>query len=141
MEKENQIPKIQSEKDVTFSSEIQKKAIFLACCAELLPRTRREMHGQLTREDIAQTDALRGAVIKLGKSLEKIPEIPPEEWVCMGIPEFVPPDQLKELICPSGQTKPLDIDFINIAEFSLSKRSASFSQEKNVYLDNPRNSN
>jgi hypothetical protein len=141
MEKENHVPKIQSEKDVTFSSEAQKRAVFSACCAELISRTRREMLGQLTREDIAQTDALRGAVIKLGKSLKEIIEVPPEEWVCMGIPEFVSEETLKEWISPSKQPDPSEVEFIDTAKFFLFKRGESFSQEKNVYLDNPRSRN
>jgi hypothetical protein len=112
-------------KEVVVSSPSEKLAAFHACYHYLIIETRNEIFHDLRKEGIDENNVLRGIVKNLAVSLGKDKRLIPEEWLCVGIIDFIPDNKLKEWAYPTVKPNPTETYFHLTAKYFLEKKQAS----------------
>lgn len=81
---------------VRLSSLMEQEAVFNALYTALVADTKSEVFGTLTDQAVAANDMLRGVVKQLAVSLGKNIELSPQDWLYIGVVDFVPQNLLDE---------------------------------------------
>lgn len=88
---------------VTLSTRAEQRAVFRTIYHELVGGTIQEVEGRLKPEGIAELNTLRGVLRRLATNLGLKRKYLPEEWVYVGVKEFVPEQQLAKWAYPKRE--------------------------------------
>jgi hypothetical protein len=111
--------------EIILSSTVEKEAVFYAGANQLKTDTKHEVGGTLNKDEIDRNNSLRVITGTLARSLEKIKIYSPEEWLQMGITEFVPNELLREWANPAETPHFLEAEFHRTAKYFFDKDNAA----------------
>jgi hypothetical protein len=86
---------------LVLSSRAEQDGMFFALYSHLVTHTGHEVRGAIKKEMIEENSVLRGVLKQLAVNLGKDKEYRPEDWLAVGITDFIPEDLLHKWANPS----------------------------------------
>jgi len=116
--------------EIVLTSQPEKEAVFTASLSYLIVHTRHEVRGHLTEELIATNNALRDVIRRVASDLGKDKQYRPEEWLSIGISDFIQEEKLEEWANPSQPPHWTEEDFHLTAKYLLDKKREQKNHQK-----------